>query len=121
MERRQRRSSTQGQALFYQLDASRERAALEAMILADKTGLCVAASGDDDVCDELAAHMAIVCDRVPSFEGSVLSPTARHEVYMQRFDVGDEALFLCAVGGDSSLRGYEISRSAGGVTRILSA
>lgn len=120
MERRQRRSNSQGQALFYQLEASRERARLEAMILADRQGLCVAASADDsDLCDEFAAHMAIVCDRVDHFEGSVLSPTARREVNMQRLQVGDDELFLCAVGGDSALRDYEISRSASGVSRIL--
>jgi hypothetical protein len=122
MERRQRRSDTQGQALFYQLDASRTRASLEAMILADRNGLCVAASGEDsDMCDEFAAHMAIVCDRVTYFQGSVLSPSTRREVHMQRFQVGDDELFLCAIGGDSALRDYEISRSASGVNRILAA
>ena len=92
------------------------------MILADRHGLCVAAAGDDnELCDELAAHMAIVCDRVSYFEGAVLSPHARREVHMQRLQAGNDELFLCAVGGDSALRNYEVSRSASGVSRILAA
>lgn len=119
MERRQRRSEHPGTALFYQLDTCRERAALEAMILADEDGLCVASSGRVETCEELAAHMALVCDRVPYFEGTMLSSEERRDVFMKRFRVNGEELYLCAVGGNMAMRVFEVQRSETGVTRIL--
>lgn len=89
------------------------------MILADEDGLCVASSGDADECEELAAHIALVCDRVPYFDGSMLSSTTRRDVFMKRFMVNGELLYLCAVGGNMAMRVYEVQRSEVGVTRIL--
>jgi hypothetical protein len=118
-ERRQRRSDCHSQALYYQLDACRERATLEAMILADEDGLCLAASGDASVCEEFAVHTAMVCEDTASFAGTVLSPVRRWDVSMQRFEVEGVPLYLCAIGGDISERAREIARSMGGISRIL--
>ena len=122
MERRQRRSEAHHEALFYQLEASRERAALEAMILADEDGLCVASAGDQNICDELAAHMSLVCERVAAFEGTVRVPDQdNRDVRMQRIWADGTELYLCAVGGNPAMRTFEIYRSATGVERILAS
>ncbi len=121
IERRLQRSNDKYEALFYQLEACRERAKLDALVLADNDGLCVAASGDPTVCEEFAVHAAMVCDRTESFDGAVLSPTNRWEVLMQRVDVAGTDLYLCAVGGDPDGRAVEVDCSQGGVARILAA
>lgn len=118
-ERRTRRSDQHSKALYYQLEASRERATLEAMILADEDGLCVAASGDPATCEEFAVHTALVCEDAQSFAGTILAPARRWDVSMQRFDVEGVPLYLCAIGGDEAERAQEIARSMGGVSRIL--
>jgi hypothetical protein len=118
-ERRRRRSDSHSKALYYQLDTCRERATLEAMILADEDGLCLAASGDPSVCEEFAVHTAMVCEDTASFAGTVLSPARRWDVSMQRFEVEGVPLYLCAIGGEAPARAREITRSMGGVSRIL--
>jgi hypothetical protein len=121
MNRRQRRSDSHAEALFFQFEASRERAALDAMVLADAHGLCIAASGDDDVCEELAAHMPLICDGTPVFDGSVQSVSDRHSVRMKRLEVDGADLFLCALGGNDAMRAFELNRAQAGVQRILRA
>jgi hypothetical protein len=118
-ERRHRRSDCHSQALYYQLDACRERAMLEAMILADENGLCLAASGEPSICEEFAVHAAMVCEDTASFAGTVLSPARRWDVSMQRFEIEGVPLYLCAIGGEMNERAQEIDRSMGGVSRIL--
>ena len=121
MERRNRRSDAHHEALYYQLDTSCQRAALEAMVLADQDGLCVASSGDPDMCDEIAAHMAMLCEQDESFVGTVAMPDedCRH-VQMRRFAAQGTNLYLCAVGGDPR-RSHELDHSMTGVTRILAS
>ena len=118
-ERRTRRSDIHSQALYYQLDASRERAALEALILADEQGLCVAASGDPSTCEEFAVHTAMVCEDTAQFSGTVLDTSRRWDVSMERFDIKGVPLFLCAIGGDVETRTRALVQSMGGVSRIL--
>lgn len=121
MNRRQRRSDSHSEALFYQLEASCERAALEAMVLADADGLCVAASGDGEMCEEIAAHLPMVCDSVPVFDGSVRQTDDSRSVRMKRFAIDGSDLFLCAVGGNQAMRTFELNRAQAGVQRILAA
>lgn len=73
-DRRTRRSEDTRTALGYQLDRVRREAALEALVLADDAGLPLAASGDCQICAELAA----------------LAPIAarQHHVPPSRFDSG---------------------------------
>ena len=92
---------------------------MEAMILADEDGLCVAAAGDPAVCEEFAVHTALVCEDAASFAGTILAPSRRWDVSMQRFDVEGVPLYLCAIGGDEDQRAHEIAQSMGGVSRIL--
>ena len=120
MERRIQRSDSPSEAIFYQLEASCHRAALDAMIIADENGLCVASTGDIDMCEEIAAHMALVCDDAQVFEGSMERPIAETwTVRMKRFFADDVPLYIGAVGGNQAMRTFELNRSARGVARIL--
>lgn len=121
MNRRQRRSDSHSEALFYQLEASCMRAELDAMVLADAHGLCVAASGDDEVCEEMAAHMPLVCEDIPVFDGSVRATANTRSVRMKRLELAGSDLFLCAIGGNHAMRTFELNRAHAGVQRILSA
>src|SRR5262245_50820945 len=68
-ERRRRRSKDPLQALHLQLDACRRAAALDGMVLSDEDGLLLAATGDRDACDEVAARLPLIGRRSPAFEG----------------------------------------------------
>lgn len=54
-ERRTRRSGRAEEALLFQLDHVRSEAGLDAIVLATAEGLPVAHSGEDELCEELAA------------------------------------------------------------------
>ena len=120
-DRRQRRSEDTIEALELQLKACREDGGLEAMILGDEDGLCVAWSGEDLGCQEVAARMALVNHKIENFEGVVLAPERKWHVRMRRFVVAGSELYVCAIGGGGEGRSSLIHRSIGGVTRILAA
>lgn len=54
-ERRTRRSQRADQALLFQLEQVRDEAGLDALVLATEEGLPVAHSGEDELCQEIAA------------------------------------------------------------------
>ena len=118
-ERRNRRSGNTSEALHLQLDACREDSKLEAIVLSDEDGLCLAAAGDQDTCDELAANLPFVGSKAPNFEGVLFSPTKAWKVGVKRFEVMGTELYLCVAGGRGSARDKELMRSLGGVARIL--
>ena len=101
VERRQRRGETLGDALNFQLAACVEDEGLQAMVLADADGLCVANWGDRDTCEEVA----------------VRAPLPGAQARPVRF--GAIELYLCAVGGAAPARRRSLERSAQGVSRIL--
>jgi hypothetical protein len=119
VERRKRRSDHLNRALEYQLEACREDAGLEAMLLTDDEGLAVAASGEAGACDELAARLALIGRKVPEFVGILFSAEGSREVSMQRFAIDGAELYMCAVGGGPDPRARQIRRSIGGCARIL--
>ena len=55
-ERRKQRSADPLVALHYQLAQSRSRSAVEAIVLADTSGVVVAGAGSWVICEELAAY-----------------------------------------------------------------
>jgi hypothetical protein len=120
IERRRNRSSNLGQALHLQLEACRAEGALEAIVVADDLGLCVAASsGTPARLDELAAWLPLSeragldVVRGPAVLG--LSATTA----LRRFVVGGSALFVCAVGGQTDTRAASLLRAETGFRRIL--
>ena len=120
-DRRRRRASDVALALRYQLDACRTEGALEALIVADEDGLCLAASGPAETCHEVAAVLPFLGRRRPRFQGTVLSARGGLRILVRAFQFGAQELYCCAVGGDESVRDQELDRSVAGVTRILAA
>jgi hypothetical protein len=118
-ERRMRRSDITTVALAYQLDECRRAAQLEAMVLSDEVGVCLALSGDPYSCEEVAARLPLVGRRVRDFDGVLFSPERGFAVRMRRFQIGDSDLYVCAIGGRPDQRDRQIMRSITGVTRIL--
>jgi hypothetical protein len=119
-ERRRRRSRQLKQALLFQLDACREEG-LEAMVLADEDGMCVAASGGAPVCEEIAAYASLVARKVGEFAGVIMHEQDHWDVHLQRIEAGGGTMLLCAVGGQAAARAREVQRSAGAVARILAS
>lgn len=119
-ERRRRRSTTPHIALTLQLETCLD-SGLAAMVLADGDGLPLASAGDDYACEEIAGKMVIVARRIRDFAGTLIGPGQRWDVQMTKFEIDGNELVLCAVGGSADDRQRQISRSLGGVQRILAA
>lgn len=118
-DRRHRRSDNTSLALHYQLEACRQAARLEGLILSDEDGFCLASSGDPEACDEVAARLPFIGRKVPEFEGVLLGGESGWPIRMQRFEVAGGELYLCAIGDVTPTREQEMLRSRGGVCRIL--
>jgi hypothetical protein len=106
-------------ALARLFESARRRGGLEAIVLADETGITIAGAGSAAACDDLAARAALAGagpanDTVPCR----LDVLARAmEVRRLRID-GIEVL-LCAEGAPSA-SGTELSSAVSGCLRILS-
>ena len=120
-ERRRRRSHDTLKALHLQLDACRRAGELDGMVLSDQDGLLLAATGDPEACDEIAAQLPLIGQRVSEFEGVLLSAENGWRVRMRRFRVGRSELYLAAIGGAATTSERELGRGIGGATRILAA
>src|SRR5450432_2419823 len=70
-ERRHRRAQTVTLALCYQLDDCCKEGDIQAMVVADRDGLALAAAGDAYACDEVAARMVLVGPKIASFDGTL--------------------------------------------------
>lgn len=121
LERRRRRSDLITQALTYQLLACCEEGKMHAMVVADEDGLPLAASGDAQTCDEIAASMAHVGARTDAFSGTLMRGDEHWAVEMTKVVVDGSPLMVCAVGGSDSQRRRQIARGIRGTQRILGA
>jgi hypothetical protein len=119
-ERRRRRSDDPQVALAYQLETCHQQGGLEAMVLADEDGFCIAASGDPDTCAEIAARLGMMGHKTEQFNGVLLGPDRRWDIDMRRFDIDGADLFMCAVGGPARAATDCVGRSIDGAVRILS-
>jgi len=104
-----------------QLDRCRKVGRLKAMVIGDEDGLVVAWSGDGDTCEEVAANVAPIAQRMENYEGTVDTDEHQFSVRMRRFEVAGTKLFIGAVGGGGETRAKQIQRSIGGISRILRA
>jgi hypothetical protein len=120
-ERRRQRSNDVFRALAYQLRACREDANLDALVLSDQDGLCIAAAGPADACDEVAATLPILGRKAGDFSGVLLGAGLGSPARLQRFSVHGLDFYLCALGGNDELRNRQIARSISGISRILAA
>ncbi len=120
-ERRVRRAETITLALSYQLDDCCREGGIQAMVVADGDGLPLAAAGDVYACDEVAAKMVHVGQRIREFNGTVLGAGTRWDVQMTKLEVDGSELLVCVVGGTPEQRKKQIARGASGAMRILAA
>ena len=118
-ERRHRRSDNTTLALHYQLEACRQAARLDGLVLSDEDGFCLASSGDPQACHEVAAQLPFIGRKVGEFEGVLLGTEGGWKIRMQRFGVTGGQLFLCAIGAGGPQRDRQLARSRGAVRRIL--
>jgi hypothetical protein len=101
MDRRRRRSSDPLIALHYQLSSARARGDLDAIVVADPSGVVVAGAGSWPVCEELAAYAPLLADGAWGTT-EISSPvssrveTLRHEVDVRLVPVGGQEVLLCA-------------------------
>jgi hypothetical protein len=122
-DRRRKRSEDPLVALHYQLTHARSEGRLDAIVVADDSGVVVAGAGAWAVCEELAAYAPLLAQGVWSEPGatgtSVKSRVSelRTEVDVQAVDVEGQTVLLCARGG--MLRASAMERAASGVARIL--
>lgn len=125
-ERRRRRSADPLVALHYQLTSTRARGELDAIVVADASGVVVAGSGSWPVCEELAAYAPLLADGGwASMSSSVSSrvESLRKDVEVRSLLIGGQEVLLCARRGRRGEAGEAVSRdldqAIDGVTRIL--
>ncbi|MDF2694652.1 MAG: hypothetical protein K0S65_3035 [Labilithrix sp.] len=128
-DRRLRRSSDPLVALHYQLSSARARADLDAIVVADPSGVVVAGAGSWPVCEELAAYAPLLADgQWASMSDPVSSrvEVLRREVDVRSVAVGGQEVLLCTRQKrraeaieviEASSRNLE--EAARGVSRIL--
>jgi hypothetical protein len=124
-ERRRRRSSDPLVALHYQLSSARSRGDLDAIVVADRSGVVVAGAGSWPVCEELAAYAPLLADGdwaslpVSSSQVSSRVEALRREVDVRTVAIGDQEVLLCTRQKRGMLPEM-IEEAARGVSRILS-
>ena len=118
-ERRRRRSENTSLALHYQLDSGRKAARLDGLVLSDEDGFCLASSGDPEACQEVAARLPFIGRKVPEFEGVLLGTESGWRIRMKRMAVGGTELYLCAIGNHTATHEHDMTRTSGGIRRIL--
>ena len=108
-ERRRRRSENRNVALALLLESCRERAGLDALVIADRGGGLLSASTRDGVDPEtIAAHLprTWLRERIP-------------ELHARTLKLGGVRLFLGAVGAMSEHLAGEVLNAMRGMQRIL--
>ena len=120
-DRRRKRSDDPLIALHYQLAHARHDGALEAIVVADPSGVVVAGAGAWAVCEELAAYAPLLAQGVvwnePGVGASARMASLRGEVDIETMQIDGVEVYLCARGG--GMRGASIARASAGVSRIL--
>jgi hypothetical protein len=124
-DRRQRRSSDPLVALHYQLSSARARGDLDAIVVADPSGVVVAGAGSWPLCEELAAYAPLLADgdwAGMSNQVSSRVEALRREVDVRLVSVGGQDVLLCARQKRRTLESEAVpylDDAARGVSRIL--
>jgi hypothetical protein len=118
-DRRRKRSVDPLIALHYQLAYTRHGGKLDAIVVADLSGVMVAGAGAWATCEELAAYAPLLAqgDRLNATTASRVDGM-RGKVDVRRLEVDGQEVLLCARGGP--MRSVFLDQAAGGVARILS-
>ncbi|MGO8999518.1 MAG: hypothetical protein ACLQVI_39845 [Polyangiaceae bacterium] len=118
-ERRKQRSTDPLVALHYQLAQSKSQSAVEAIVLADTSGVVVAGAGSWVVCEELAAYAPLFTSQASQGEElPARVASLRAECEVREMTAGGQPMLLCAMGR-SSARTQAADLASEGVVRIL--
>jgi len=128
-DRRRKRSADPLVALHYQLTETRSRGELDAIVVADASGVVVAGAGSWPVCEELAAYAPLLAEGSwGTMSDSVTSrvETLRRDVEVRSLSIGGQEVLLCArrhrrTEGSGAGEGLErdLDQAAAGISRIL--
>ena len=132
IDRRSRRTSCLADALRFQLDACREAEGLDAIVVSDELGFCVAHSGGEGEHAELAAQLPILVRPARSApvrsdglddEGTELDGRS---LVVTTFSAAGDTLHACAVESPRAAAGRAtasvraaLERVASGFSRML--
>jgi hypothetical protein len=119
IERRVHRSDDTLEALTLQLEATADRAACSALVLAQRDGLPMAEVGDDVAVEEIAALAPMLARDGRLWHGAIPTSAGERLVTVAPVPSVDDTLLLCAVGGLLCVLGPELSLGGRGVARIL--
>jgi hypothetical protein len=121
-DRRKQRSEDPLVALHYQLAQAKQHGSLEAIVLADASGVVVAGAGSWVVCEELAAYAPLFAQGSAQNETDFPARVAslRAECEVRAMTAAGQPMLLCAMG-KPSMRGQAADRASSGVVRILEA
>ncbi len=124
-DRRRRRSTDPLVALHYQLSTARAQSDLDAIVVADLSGVVVAGAGSWPVCEELAAYAPLLADGAwASADDQVSSrlEALRGEVDVTPVAVGEQQVLLCTrQKRRSPTPSHDLTETARGVSRILTS
>jgi hypothetical protein len=121
-DRRRQRSSDPLVALHYQLVHARCEGNVDAMVVADDSGVLVAGAGPWALCEELAAYAPLLAQGQWCEPGlGPPGPMAElgTDVDVQPLETNGQTVLLCARGG--WMRAMAMERAAQGVARILTS
>ena len=128
-DRRRRRSADPLVALHYQLTETRSRGEVDAIVVADSSGVVVAGAGSWPVCEELAAYAPLLAEgNWASLTDSVNSrvDSLRRDVEVRSLVIGGQEVLLCARRqrrGEGRSAGEGVARdldqAVAGISRIL--
>jgi hypothetical protein len=121
-DRRRRRSDDPLVALQYHLTGTRHDGSLDAIVVADDSGVVVAGAGLWPACEEMAAYAPLLVRGAwsePGRDHGCRLAELRTEVDVHPVDVDGQTVLLCARGGSTA--GAAIEKAKAGVARILRA
>jgi hypothetical protein len=123
-DRRRKRSGDPLIALHYQLAHARTAGELDAIVVADASGVVVAGAGSWAACEELAAYAPLLVRArgTDAWDGGADESRVealRAETAVTSFEVDDQEVLVCARGGEARARTLEAAAFA--VARILKA
>lgn len=119
--RRVNRSNDIQLALSFQLAEAARRAKFSSIALADDLGTVIAAAGNKDICEHMAAFSPILTSReAATWSGSITTDFGEVRAAITPLLVDGSRLYLSAAGGKESAAHAVLSKSGCGVSRILS-
>jgi hypothetical protein len=123
-ERRRQRSQDPLVALHYQLAHARQEGSLDAIVVAEESGVVVAGAGAWAVCEELAAYAPLLAQsgwREPGLGRASRVLELVPQVEVKPVEVEGQTVLLCARGSKRSTTTQAMQRAAEGIARILAA